>query len=336
MKVKKILALALAGVMTLSMGMVAFAAGTDASATSTVTMKKVYKLEGEGTSPAETFTFNAKAYSVTDAADGITVDNMPEVTVDSVSYTAGEATSTGTVRDVTINLPAYNSVGVYTYKITENDSNNAGVTCFENEITLVVTVTQDTNGKLKVAAVHTESPVDSGNQKGEKTDRFDNKYSAGKLEITKNVTGNMGDQEKFFKFTVTLNGEEGKTYQSIAVAGGSGDATHSNPETITVGTPTEIWLKHGDTITLSNIPYNVTYEVTEDSGEAAGYVSKAEFSDENQKIDTAVDTVTFTNTKTGDVDTGINLDNLPYILLLCIAVFGAAALFFKKRSTLER
>ncbi|MFR9067194.1 MAG: hypothetical protein ACLVJH_10105 [Faecalibacterium prausnitzii] len=42
----------------------------------------------------------------------------------------------------------------------------------------------------------------------------------------------MGNKEKYFKFTVQLTGEEGKTYQdSYAITGGSYDA---NPDSVEI------------------------------------------------------------------------------------------------------
>ena len=57
----------------------------------------------------------------------------------------------------------------------------------------MVTVLQGENGRLRVAAVHTEA------EDGDKADKFPNEYSAGSLAIAKVVTGNMGDKEKYFK-----------------------------------------------------------------------------------------------------------------------------------------
>ncbi len=47
-----------------------------------------------------------------------------------------------------------------------------------------------------------------------KKDDFDNLYSAGELEVHKDVEGIMGNKDKYFEFTVQLTGEEGKTYQT--------------------------------------------------------------------------------------------------------------------------
>ena len=156
---KKILSLALALVLVLSMSTIAFA--TDGEETtyddmSTVTLTKEYMLTNDGTtSPAETFAFSAlTCTNVTDAANGVTTDNAPVPTIASVSYTAGEAGGDSAKKDITITLPTYNSVGIYTYTFSETDGGTAGVTYRSEPITLVVTVIEQ-GGKVRVAAVHT-------------------------------------------------------------------------------------------------------------------------------------------------------------------------------------
>ncbi|WP_455618498.1 DUF7601 domain-containing protein [Eisenbergiella sp.] len=333
---KKILSILFAIVLTLSMGTVALAEEGNYTDMSQVTITKEYKLTNPGTiSPAETFTFsNLVNYSVTDAAEGVTVENMPTPTISSISYGLGEAGSENMKKTAVITLPDnYESVGVYTYVFSETQGDTAGVTYYDKEIKLVVTVLQGENGRLRIAAVHAEA------EDGDKTDNFPNEYSAGSLAITKVVTGNMGDQSKYFNVTVTLNGEEKKNYaDSYAVTGGS---LSSNPGSIEIGVPTEFQLKHGDTITIENLPYGVTYTVAEadytkdedgnDDYDQATYT----LSDKNCKIDSASDTVTITNNKDTDIDTGVLLDNVPYVLLLA-CVFGGMSVFFaKKRSSRE-
>lgn len=324
---KKILSIMFAIILALSMGTVALAEEEKKyEDMPTVTITKVYELTNPGTiSPAETFTFSElKNFSVTDAAEGVTTDNMPTPTISSISYNLGDAGSENMSKTAFITLPDdYSSVGVYTYTFTEIPGETAGVTYYDKEIKLVVTVLQGENGKLRVAAVHTET------EGGEKADNFPNVYSAGSLAITKVVTGNMGDQSKYFNVTVTLNGEEGKEYaESYAVTGGS---FSGNPESIKIDVPTEFQLKHGDTITIENLPYGVTYTVVEDDYKTEGYKeAQIDFKDKNKTIDTASDTVTITNNKNQDVDTGILLDNVPYVLLLA-CVFGGMSVFFAKR-----
>lgn len=327
-KVEKLLA----GVLSISLAMgvsvmPAFAASGETYADmDSVVIKKNYELANEGTfSPAETFSFDIKADNVTDASDDITPENMPMPTIGTVSYLRGEAGSTTKTKEIKIDLPEYDSVGVYTYIIHEAAGNSAGVTYYDDAILLRVTVIEQ-DGKLRIAAVHTEDPESTG--EGKKDD-FDDRYSAGELEVHKDVEGIMGNKEKYFKFTVQLTGEEGKTYQdSYAITGGSYDA---NPASIKIkpGETTEatFYLKDDDTIHIENLPYGVEYKVSETP--VADYVT-TETGTEGE-VDAAVEQANFTNTKGGTVDAGVVLDSAPYLFTLTGAAGVGLLLTLRRR-----
>ena len=327
-KVEKLLA----GVLSISLAMgvsvmPAFAASGETYADmDSVVIKKNYELANEGTfSPAETFSFDIEADNVTDASDDITPENMPMPTIGTVSYLRGEAGSTTKTKEIKIDLPKYDSVGVYTYIIHEAVGNSAGVTYYGDAILLRVTVIEQ-DGKLRIAAVHTEDPESTG--EGKKDD-FDNLYSAGELEVHKDVEGIMGNKEKYFEFTVQLTGEEGKTYQdSYAITGGSYDA---NPTSIKIrpGETTEatFYLKDDDTIHIENLPYGVEYKVSETP--VADYVT-TETGTEGE-VDEAVEQANFTNTKGGTVDAGVVLDSAPYLFTLTGAAGVGLLLTLRRR-----
>lgn len=289
----------------------------------TVTITKSYELTNPGTvSPAETFTFSIVPLSVTDAGVGITAQNMPVPTVGSVSFSESDAGSSSMRKDVTVTLPEYGSVGIYTYTITENAGSTPGVTYYSRPIRLVVTVIES-DGKLRIAAVHTEAEGEA------KSDSFPNTYSAGDLSVAKTVAGNLGDTDKYFCVSVTLTGEEGISYPSpCAITGGSYE---DNPESMSVGGTAQIYVRHGDTVTVKNVPYGVTYTVTEDDYPAEGYVTEHSFSDTAKTVDSALDTVDILNTKGVNVDTGIFLDLAPYLILLVVALCGFAFLILSRR-----
>lgn len=322
----------LAGVLSISLAMgvsvmPAFAASGETYADmDSVVIKKNYELANEGTfSPAETFSFDIEADNVTDASDDITPENMPMPTIGTVSYLRGEAGSTTKTKEIKIDLPEYDSVGVYTYIIHEVAGHSAGVTYYGDAILLRVTVIEQ-DGKLRIAAVHTEDPESTG--EGKKDD-FDNLYSAGKLEVHKDVEGIMGNKDKYFEFTVQLTGEEGKTYQdSYAITGGSYDA---NPDSIEIrpGETTEatFYLKDGDTIHIENLPYGVEYKVSETP--VADYVT-TETGTEGE-VDEAVEQASFTNTKGGTVDAGVVLDSAPYLFTLTGAAGVGLLLTLRRR-----
>ena len=327
-KVEKLLAGVLS--IALAMGvsvMPAFAASGETYADmDSVVIKKNYELANEGTfSPAETFSFDIEADNVTDASDDITPENMPMPTIGTVSYLRGEAGSTTKTKEIKIDLPEYDSVGVYTYIIHEAAGNSAGVTYYGDAILLRVTVIEQ-DGKLRIAAVHTEDPESTGEGK---RDDFDNLYSAGELEVHKDVEGIMGNKEKYFEFRVQLTGEEGKTYQdSYAITGGSYDA---NPASIKIkpGETTEatFYLKDDDTIHIENLPYGVEYKVSETP--VADYVT-TETGTEGE-VDGAVEQANFTNTKGGTVDAGVVLDSAPYLFTLTGAAGVGLLLTLRRR-----
>lgn len=322
----------LAGVLSISLAMgvsvmPAFAASGETYADmDSVVIKKNYELANEGTfSPAETFSFDIEADNVTDASDDITPENMPMPTIGTVSYLRGEAGSTTKTKEIKIDLPEYDSVGVYTYIIHEVAGHSAGVTYYGDAILLRVTVIEQ-DGKLRIAAVHTEDPESTG--EGKKDD-FDNLYSAGELEVHKDVEGIMGNKDKYFEFTVQLTGEEGKTYQdSYAITGGSYDA---NPDSIEIkpGETTEatFYLKDGDTIHIENLPYGVEYQVSETP--VADYVT-TETGTEGE-VDEAVEQASFTNTKGGTVDAGVALESAPYLFTLTGAAGVGLLLTLRRR-----
>lgn len=265
---------------------------------SRVYLTKNYELTNTGTiSPEETFTFAIDPGTVTDASEGIeAADYMP--IVGDVTYQQGEAGSANKTRQIEIQLPEYDSVGVYTYIIHEVAGHSAGVTYYGDAILLRVTVIEQ-DGKLRIAAVHTEDPESTG--EGKKDD-FDNLYSAGELEVHKDVEGIMGNKDKYFEFTVQLTGEEGKTYQdSYAIT--------------------------GDTIHIENLPYGVEYKVSETP--VADYVT-TETGTEGE-VDEAVEQANFTNTKGGTVDAGVVLDSAPYLFTLTGAAGVGLLLTLRRR-----
>lgn len=318
---KKLLSIGLAAMLAFGLATTSFAeeAGDVTTPTDgTVTIHKVYKLENAGTkSPAETFTLEQVDKGVVKDGEAKTAPDLGTIT--GAKFDDGAATVSGTTGDITVALPEYTNVGVYEYTLKEVDGKTAGVTYYDKGIKLVVTVVNDNNGKLRIAAVHTESTGET------KSDNFPNTYKAGELDVSKTVIGNLGDKNKYFEFKVTLTGENGKTYRdSYAVTGGSNTA---NPSTIKIGEETTFLLKHGETIHIENLPYGVTYTVTETAAE--GYTT--EKTGDTGEINAADQAAEFTNNKAGSIDTGVVLNNMPYILVLAVLAAGVAVFIIRKR-----
>lgn len=323
-KTKKLLACLIAAATMFTMGSTAFAATTVNTAEDhdSVTVGKVYKLTNAGTtSPAETFTLEQVGNG--EVKDGEATSAPALGTITGAEFAEGAATVDGVKGTINVALPTYTNVGVYEYTLKEVAGKTAGVTYYGKEIKLTVTVVNGTDGNLRIAAVHTEAVGET------KSDSFENTYSAGTLKISKTVAGNLGDKAKYFEFKVILKGAEGKTYaNSYAVSGGSNT---SNPKSIEIGKEATFLLKDGETISIANLPYGVTYTVTETK--ADDYTTES--TGDTGKVNNAEQTAAFTNTKNGEVDTGINLTTLPYILVFAGVIVIAGAAFIARRRRYE-
>ena len=338
---KKLIALLLAMTMVLGMGATVMAADGDQQPTDagSVTITKIYKAPNGGVSPAETFSFSTlSCIEVKDAAEGVSIADAPIPTIEPVSYTKGEATTDGSgtgTKTAEITLPAvsaFPSVGVYTYKFNEKAGTTAGVTYKTEDLFLVVTVIQGSDGKLRVAAVHCEGSHNKGTKGvAPKTDTFENVYESGTLAVTKTVTGNMGDQSKYFDVTVTFTAASGEAINStITYTGGQ----YEQAVTVENNTAT-IQVKHGDTVTFANVPEGVTWTVAETDYTGDGY-NAATYSKETDTIAAGdADTCTITNKKEQTIDTGINMDSLPYFVIIGIVAAVAVVFFMKRRASVE-
>ena len=132
------------------------------------------------------------------------------------------------------------------------------------------------------------------------------------VRIEKEVTGNLGDLEGEFEFTVQVEGE-------------------ANPRTLN--------LKHGEHETLSNIPKKASLTLTEQSRghDVTVMVGEQEIvsnADNEYIIELEGEGITIkvTNHKNEEIDTGITFDTLPYILILAVSTVGLGVGFVRKRN----
>lgn len=350
MKLKKFFAGVLAAAMMLTVG--ATAAFADVGTTTpvandgngTFTITKKYSAENANTfAPAETFKLkqtdkSGKQMSV--SYNGI-VPDLKTVTGEATGIVGvvsfeNESDSERTA-NFTIGLPKYSGVGVFTYILEEVSATNAGIKNDGRTFTVTVYATQGDNG------IETGVTVHEGTSKGTKVTSIDNKFQAGALTIHKDVKGSMGDKAYEFPFTVTLSSAKPVT-ATLRVNGETSTVKFEKAsEDATEYTATVPFkLSNDGNYTISNIPYDVTYTVSEDgetkgtltvgSGEnAVDYTVK--YSDNNgSKVEGATATVTVTNTAGNAlIDTGVILDNAPYIALLAIVAIGGVALMLNKR-----
>ena len=336
---KKFVSILLVLVLMMSLSVAAFASEVETDQGTTaptdqenVIIKKEYKLVGAGTSPEETFTLVQTDSRVVDSE----ATSAPALgTITGASFIAGAATVNGTTGDIIVALPSYNHVGIYEYTLQEVAGTTAGVTYYGNNIKLVVTVINGNDGKLRIAAVHTESAGE------EKSNSFTNTYAANSLTVNKVVAGNLGDKSKEFTATVTFTSTK-EVKSTITGAAEIKPADWSKDGATGIWTASaNITIKHGtnNDKTFNNIPAGVNYSVAEIVGTDGKVDGKYVVSYDNNKegvitADAAAST-TITNTyDKGSIDMGVSMDSLPYILML--VVVGAAVVVIATRKKGEQ
>ena len=338
---KKFLAILLALVLTLSLGVTAFAEGEEpvtedpapaAGATGAthdaVTLTKAYTLNGEETEtyPEETLSFTVEADKANPDSSMITVADV----------------NTAETLDIVVEFPTYTKMGTYTYTLTEDEGETLGVTYDTAKVTIVVTVLNEKAGDGTSDVL--KAYVNIFNEEGEKTGKdgetpegasFTNDYSVGKLTVTKTVTGNLASNEKPFTIHVSFSGGE-KSGAPISYT--LPDGTTGELEFEADGTATlDIELKHEDSAVFDNIPAGVSYTVEEDKQHTEGELNGEEgytvtYENEKGDIEAKSDiTATVTNEKKTEIQTGISLDSIPYILIAVVVVAALFIMAIRKR-----
>lgn len=265
-------------------------------------------------------------------------------------------------------------VGEYTFTITETmEKAYQSVTAERETLTMVVS-------KVNAKELKEDSTAEFGyfvalktaSGKVLATKAFKNYYgnnnSVNNLTLSKTVHGALGDLSKPFTFKITFN----KNHE-IADATGlyKGPQLPANLDGITVtgknagdyltiGEEYTVTMKHGQSLTFTNLPAGIKYEVFENGSEVSGsdvvlnttntsgqnvkYVVTVEDADQNavtfsgitvsgqiNKENPANVTTAFHNTNNAEPDMGVVLDNAPYIAMLAIVAIGGVALMLNKR-----
>lgn len=161
--------------------------------------------------------------------------------------------------------------------------------------------------------------------------KFTNTLPKYDVTIKKKVTGNMYNTNDEFAFeaTVTFNDK------SYKISDGAGYSVDPDTNKITFR------LKGNESVVLKGVPKYATVTVTETDRKdyTTSYQAGNAEKTDGERAEITVwgeSSVTFINDKTVTIDTGVNLDVLPYLLMLAVAG-GAVALMLvlKRRKTQE-
>lgn len=341
---KKIGALVLAGTMLLSMGTTVFAAGEptapDVNQSGRVPITKEFEMADGLKTPAATFKFTATP----------TTEGEPTATIADVSFTEGQA---GTLKGEKYVLEGKTAIsftgtwphaGEYVYTVAETQESMPNVTYDTSSYTLRVYVINGTNG-LEVEKITAQGA-------NGKTDKilFTNTYAKNNatLTIEKNTEGDYADKTRKFDFEITFTKSPMSDQTTFTGTIGAQSVEYTAGQTKTFK------LADGEKLVFNNLPVGTTYMVKELAA-TDGYTPKVTVVEnktttvtnktvqETEALDTLKENgknnlvgenenkVTFTNTYKDVAVTGIVMNNLPFILLVAVAIVAFVSLAVIKR-----
>lgn len=337
--------------------------GVSTALAATATVPQVQKQldlnPGSTVSATFTYTITPKALT-TGVGNEMTYTDGPTAAIADITLTdaSNTAKNTGTGA-ITFgdksDASAFTHAGVYAWTIKENPTQNTtGVGTFQDDpqvYTLIATVVNGDKGPEFSSFEIAKGDVNStANTDKASAIEFDNKYTENTTEnntdltITKAVAGKQGDKSKQFEFTVTFTAPSvlpnGQTAAQAlnAIAATANGATDIQFADAADGTRT-VTFKAADAqgVTFSNVLVGTTYTVSETAVDGYTQSWKAtangaeSTSQDNLLIGEKTNNGTMTNTHSDVTPTGLVINNLPFIMLGCVAVAGVVAYGAAKR-----
>ncbi len=369
---KKMLAIVVAGAMTMGLAMSTSVFAIDEGTTTKVTEAYISKTFNTEVGKAETFSFEAKQVG----------GNTENVTIPNISFTASE-TGTTTKR-AKVSFPEWTDAGKYEYTVTETratpaitDTKHQTMIMSKAEYTMDVYVSNSGSGFEISNIIVNKKKDDKGTATTGKVDisntdkngfKFTNTYvqeagtgidptnpdptyaKDGSLNVTKAIEANGGtvDTSKMFDFTAKFTfptGTDAKTLGGVKDADGHVISIDEN------GTYT-FKLTANKNMKFTGVPVGTKINVTESATPNYKGSAKSVFNGQAQTdvvADKYNEAITVENTlgqKQNKVDvtntynyvptTGIIMNTLPYVLM--IALCGAALMAFVafKRRRLQK
>ncbi len=229
-----------------------------------------------------------------------------------------------------ISYPTFTNAGVYKYSIIQNPGNSQGVTYDTGIIGFEILVTYNADNELAV----TKSGVSKVNGGAKKT-AFENTYAVGNLTINHSVTGNVADQSLQLPFTVAFTAEKTVntpiTYQIFHHDGGVSEFTIASGWT--GSKPVTVNLQARDQLIFFKIPVGVTYTITAADNNYGYTTTVTDGTGTITENNTPV--VSISSVKNATIDTGINMDSVPYLVILGVAAIGFLISLLRSHRTRE-
>ena len=347
----------LAAAMVLAMTLTVFLSGATALAASdmnsnVIEFDKYLLLKDDANVPKVTFRFtisHGEAQNATATSPRIEA-GIGSPVISSAVFTPSDTPITTAVQGITLGQNekyvkktvsidfsnvAFTAPGIYRYIVTEGASSVNGITNDANASRILdVYVIYDTSASsttsLKIAGSVMYKETESSTL--EKSRMFVNTYSTNNVTLKKEVTGNQGDRNKDFTFTVTIQGNPGNVY-SVLQGSNTVDLTVNQNGTAS-GT---FSLKHdgsiviqglatGDTFAIeendySNESYNTSYKLNGATTATTGRSLSA------TTMGDSAQSVVFINNREGAVPTGILMEFEPYLILGAVVMASFLLLY---------
>ena len=374
----KIMAIIMATALIMSIAAISASAYTAVSGDNTLSFNKFLIVDEDARIPAITFNYTIAPGSAV-AADS--TNNTPAIiagvgtpTIGSATFASGETTYTSVQgndqvtltngkkyakKTVTVDFTnvSFTQPGIYRYVITESTNNDNKAVSYDTQTTgtartryLDVYVI-DNNGTLEVSeyVMHeTTAVVENNNTEtteddvaADKSSGFVNEITSHELTFGKEVTGNQGSKDKYFKFTLTISGAQANTTYEVDLSAAEASPTQtaatvydtmSNPATVTTGSHGVVteyfYLKDGQYITVKGLPEGYMYELSE---VVEDYTATNGISQDTNGTTAYQDPVVNTTGVNADIKTGFTNDRsgvIPTGVLLTIAPFAVGILLF--------
>lgn len=341
---------------TCFMSTTAFAETSDETPAETVQITKYLVMDKDANVPNVDFEFNINVGESTTVGNGqvvyggvagATITDKASFTTDSDTYETKQKDDTVTltdeqkyakdVVDVDFTKVVFTAPGLYHYVVTEKDKTYTGITEDTKTYDLYVLVAVD-EAEGSVDGLYIAGATFSYMDGATKLAGMTNTYTTHNITLSKTVTGNQGDRNKYFEFTVTINNAIPGTVYDVegdftANTDLNGDEQVDNPTTLTATGGTVVqkyYLKDGQNIVINGVADGSTYLITETSYANDGYATTVP-ENANGTIADADVSVTFTNNKQGTVPTGILLETAPYMILGAVVLAGIVVLFVTRR-----
>ena len=338
---KKFLALLLSALLLLT---VTASFAEDAVAPSTTEARFTKKYTG-AIPVGDTLTF--KTEFVMNQTTGSTTD--PEILPDTITLDVTE--DTDGVFDVPFTVTAPAEYGTYIYKITEDTTNANSYVKYDTEALYIgvlytaseLTVTLINEPKAAAPAdfdvEDRAADVEPEENPDGKKDQFVNEYKMGAFSVTKEIAGNAANLNDKFVVEVSFTSE--KALDNLAMTWTSSTNTgvvNACPVTelkANEAATMQITIGHEEIISFQNVPQGVTVKIVEkqQDGKGEGNLNFYTPAYTNQEITVGetAQVMEIVNTKTTEIPTGVQLDSIPYIVLLAVAVLGVVGFVVKRR-----